>query len=54
MAFSKSLSDNRNRTAANVRSIFSKAGGNLDAEGSVAYLFTDKVRSGSTPVRRGF
>ena len=34
------LSDNRNRTAANVRSIFSKAGGNLGAEGSVAYLFT--------------
>ena len=33
------LSDNRNRTAANVRSIFSKAGGNLGAEGSVAYLF---------------
>ncbi len=34
------LSDNRNRTAANVRSIFSKAGGNLGAEGSVAYLFS--------------
>jgi YebC/PmpR family DNA-binding regulatory protein len=34
------LSDNRNRTAANVRSIFAKAGGNLGAEGSVAYLFT--------------
>ncbi len=34
------LSDNRNRTAANVRSMFSKAGGNLGAEGSVAYLFS--------------
>ena len=36
----EAATDNRNRTAANVRSIFSKAGGNLGAEGSVAYLFT--------------
>jgi len=33
------LTDNRNRTVAEVRHIFSKYGGNLGAEGSVAYLF---------------
>ncbi|RLA03252.1 MAG: YebC/PmpR family DNA-binding transcriptional regulator, partial [Gammaproteobacteria bacterium] len=31
--------DNRNRTVAGVRHAFGKAGGNLGAEGSVAYLF---------------
>ena len=31
--------DNRNRTAGEVRHAFSKHGGNLGAEGSVAYLF---------------
>ncbi|HET8552062.1 MAG TPA: YebC/PmpR family DNA-binding transcriptional regulator [Gammaproteobacteria bacterium] len=33
------LSDNRNRTAAEVRHAFSKHGGNLGADGSVSYLF---------------
>ncbi len=33
------LTDNRNRTAPSVRSIFSKKGGNLGTEGSVSYLF---------------
>jgi len=33
------LSDNRNRTVADVRHAFSKAGGNLGQTGSVAYLF---------------
>jgi YebC/PmpR family DNA-binding regulatory protein len=33
------LSDNRNRTVADVRHAFSKAGGNLGQSGSVAYLF---------------
>ena len=33
------LSDNRNRTVAEVRHAFSKAGGNLGQSGSVAYLF---------------
>jgi YebC/PmpR family DNA-binding regulatory protein len=33
------LSDNRNRTAADVRHAFSKYGGNLGSDGSVAYLF---------------
>jgi YebC/PmpR family DNA-binding regulatory protein len=34
------LTDNRNRTVADVRHAFSKHGGNLGADGSVAYLFT--------------
>ncbi|MCG8382391.1 MAG: YebC/PmpR family DNA-binding transcriptional regulator, partial [Gammaproteobacteria bacterium] len=33
------LTDNRNRTVAEVRHAFSKHGGNLGTEGSVAYLF---------------
>ena len=34
------LTDNRNRTVAEIRYAFSKHGGNLGADGSVAYLFT--------------
>ena len=34
------LSDNRNRTVAEVRHAFSKAGGNLGQSGSVAYMFS--------------
>jgi len=34
------LTDNRNRTVADVRHAFSKCGGNLGTDGSVAYLFT--------------
>jgi YebC/PmpR family DNA-binding regulatory protein len=34
------LSDNRNRTVAEVRHAFSKSGGNLGQSGSVAYMFT--------------
>ena len=34
------LTDNRNRTVAEVRHAFSKYGGNLGADGSVAYLFS--------------
>lgn len=33
------MTDNRNRTVAEVRHAFSKYGGNLGADGSVAYLF---------------
>jgi YebC/PmpR family DNA-binding regulatory protein len=33
------LTDNRNRTVAEIRHAFSKLGGNLGADGSVAYLF---------------
>lgn len=34
------MTDNRNRTVAEVRHAFSKHGGNLGADGSVAYLFS--------------
>jgi YebC/PmpR family DNA-binding regulatory protein len=34
------LTDNRNRTVSEVRHAFSKAGGNLGTDGSVAYLFS--------------
>jgi YebC/PmpR family DNA-binding regulatory protein len=34
------LTDNRNRTVAEVRHAFSKRGGNLGTDGSVAYLFS--------------
>ena len=34
------LTDNKNRTVAEVRHAFSKNGGNLGTDGSVAYLFT--------------
>lgn len=34
------LTDNRNRTVAEVRHAFSKCGGNLGTDGSVSYLFT--------------
>ena len=36
----ETLTDNRNRTVAEVRHAFSKHGGNLGTDGSVAYLFT--------------
>lgn len=36
------LTDNRNRTASDVRYIFSKNGGNLGTSGSVSYLFDRK------------
>ncbi len=36
------LTDNRNRTASQVRSAFTKAGGNLGTDGSVSYMFTRK------------
>lgn len=36
------MTDNRNRTVAEVRHAFNKCGGNLGTDGSVAYLFTKK------------
>ncbi|MBT0729443.1 MULTISPECIES: YebC/PmpR family DNA-binding transcriptional regulator [Rosenbergiella] len=36
------LSDNRNRTVSEVRHAFTKTGGNLGTDGSVAYLFSRK------------
>ncbi len=38
----EALTDNRNRTGANVRHAFSKGGGSLGEPGSVAYLFDKK------------
>ena len=38
----KALTDNRNRTASDIKSTFSKFGGNLGAPGSVAYIFEQK------------
>lgn len=38
----KCLTDNRNRTAADVRSIFNKRGGNMGESGCVAYMFDQK------------
>jgi len=35
----EALTDNRNRTASEVRSIFSKAGGNLGETGAVSFMF---------------
>ncbi len=36
------ITDNRKRTVADVRHAFTKAGGNLGTDGSVAYLFTKR------------
>jgi len=36
------MTDNRNRTASEVRHAFTKYGGNLGTDGSVAYLFTKR------------
>jgi YebC/PmpR family DNA-binding regulatory protein len=38
----KALSDNRNRTSPEVKSTFSKHGGTMGGQGSVAYLFENK------------
>jgi len=38
----ESMTDNKNRTVAEVRHAFSKSGGNLGTDGSVAYLFEKK------------
>lgn len=38
----KTLTDNKNRTAADVRSTFSRYGGNMGSANSVAYLFKEK------------
>ena len=38
----ESLSDNKNRTVADIRYIFSKAGGNMGENGCVAWMFDKK------------
>lgn len=40
--FIDSLTDNRNRTISNVRSIFNKRGGSLGTNGSLSYMFERK------------
>src|SRR5690606_32870196 len=48
----EALTDNRNRTASNVRAIFSKAGGALGESGSVAFMF-DRVGEIVYPAKVG-
>jgi len=38
----EALTDNRNRAAANIRSAFTKGGGNMGAAGCVSFLFDEK------------
>ena len=44
----EALTDNRNRTAADVRHLFSKNDGNLGATGAVAWLFERRGSCSST------
>jgi len=44
------LTDNKNRTAGDVRAIFAKSGGAMGAHGSVAFQFD---RKGIVPVKKG-
>ncbi len=46
----EALTDNKNRAAANVRSLFSKMGGNMGATGSVAFNF-DRVGEITYPAK---
>src|SRR5690554_92577 len=45
----EAMTDNRNRTAAEVRHAFSKCGGNLGTDGSVAYMFERKGQISYAP-----
>lgn len=45
----EAMTDNRNRTASEVRHAFSKHGGNLGTDGSVAYLFSKKGQISFAP-----
>lgn len=47
--FVETTTDNKNRTVAEVRHAFTKAGGNLGTDGSVAYLFDKKGRISFDP-----
>lgn len=48
----EALTDNRNRTASNVRTIFSKAGGALGETGSVGFMF-DRIGQINYPASAG-
>jgi len=55
----KCLTDNRNRTASDVRAIFGKRGGNLGESGCVSYMFDHKgllviARDENSPEEDGF
>ena len=45
----EAMTDNRNRTVAEVRHAFNKSGGNLGTDGSVAYLFTRRGQISYAP-----
>ncbi|MEK1906225.1 MAG: YebC/PmpR family DNA-binding transcriptional regulator [Pseudomonas sp.] len=45
----EAMTDNRNRTAADVRHAFTKCGGNLGTDGSVAYMFDRKGQISFAP-----
>lgn len=45
----ETMTDNRNRTVAEVRHAFSRRGGNLGTDGSVAYLFSRKGQISIAP-----
>ena len=45
----ETMTDNRNRTVAEVRHAFTRAGGNLGTDGSVAYLFDKKGQINFAP-----
>ena len=45
----EAMTDNRNRTAAAIRHAFSKCGGNLGTDGSVAYMFERKGQISFAP-----
>ncbi|MES2817965.1 MAG: YebC/PmpR family DNA-binding transcriptional regulator [Pseudomonadota bacterium] len=47
--FVEAMTDNRNRTAAEVRHAFTKCGGNLGTDGSVAYMFDRKGQISFAP-----
>lgn len=46
----ETLTDNRNRSAGNVRSAFTKGGGNMGTEGCVSFMFQEK---GEIVIERG-
>ena len=45
----EAMTDNKNRTVAEIRHAFSKAGGNLGTDGSVAYLFSKQGEISFSP-----
>ncbi len=44
------MTDNKNRTVAEVRNVFNKGGGNLADAGSVAYVFSGKIPAFKVPL----